>query len=1051
ALETNSSKTYSWNIGGGLLRTGREIDHIFFDAGGFLVTLEVADSSGICSSRQHVDVSLANQAPVGSCFFNTWKTEENTYAFETWMPWYFADMSYSIDFDDGTVLTDDPQFGVPLSHTYSRPGTYEICQTMNADGCSYCKEIVVGAEMPSECNAEFTYEIDSSYGVWIYTFTASEIDAGKNYSWTTFEGNQVPLSGTRIESFVFPSEGTYPVELTVFDDSDTCSTVQQIYAPNTESCTFGITQDENRVTVKAAWGFNDNWFTDDLIIDTTQYAVEYLYYSINLGDGAVVNGTLFARDSIEWTTPFIPDIDHEYASPGVYDICYSATDSLFYSCQQCKSVIIEESDLITCDPTFTYVIDSTSTENWIYTFNAADPDSTKQFVWGFDQQRIGFGRSEEHIFTEGGAQEVNLFVYENEADTCFSSVMVYPPEGEGCFMNVTQFDANTFDFYPTVNATARPVYYNMDFGDSVSTSGVQTGGRSVGPFSYHYRTDGFFEACFTATDSVSFSCEVCEQIEVIFPECYASFVYHKLDSANQFRYLFTALEISAQYDYRWEINGQTVSENELFEFTFPSTGSYEVELYMTNISNGDVCTSRKTITVDSVIPTCPTSFVYHLGDSSDIYSYVFTPLVIDSQKSFQWEIEGLFVSEEILLDYTFPGTGSYEVTLYVTEDGESCSTSRTIVVQDENSTCDASFDFEIDPANSFSYTFTARSDSAVAYEWFLNGVLASENLSFHYTFPDSGTYEVRLDILRWWDSCSSSQNVLVPAQGDPIVADSLYIQGFLFADLIPVDDGAVALYKKANGSWKYSSEVVTTAGEFVFNNLSSGNYLIHARGDEFIHQAFIPTYFVNGVGWQDAYELELSGSAEEVEITLIRSQALSAGQGQLQGRVAADELDLPFVLLLKDRSSGRTVKWAVSEEEHRFNFDQLPFGQYKITVERPSMSFSKNFDLNENQSTINNIELRTDAVLGQEEVFSGGLHIYPTKVEDHVFLRNQTHAGGDTRVDLQSISGKRLMSEHIIIEARETVEITLPRLEAGVYLMRVIDHEGKTSVTKLIK
>ncbi|MEM7110338.1 MAG: hypothetical protein AAF519_19075, partial [Bacteroidota bacterium] len=32
ALETNSSKTYSWNIGGGLLRTGREIDHIFFDA-----------------------------------------------------------------------------------------------------------------------------------------------------------------------------------------------------------------------------------------------------------------------------------------------------------------------------------------------------------------------------------------------------------------------------------------------------------------------------------------------------------------------------------------------------------------------------------------------------------------------------------------------------------------------------------------------------------------------------------------------------------------------------------------------------------------------------------------------------------------------------------------------------------------------------------------------------------------------------------------------------------------------------------------------------------
>ncbi|MEM9855865.1 MAG: T9SS type A sorting domain-containing protein [Bacteroidota bacterium] len=1051
ALETDNSKTFSWNIGGSLLRTGPEIDHIFFDAGGWMVSLTVADDSDACSTNQRVDVSGATQAPVGSCFFNTWKENDstNTYAFETWMPWY-TDMSYSIDFGDGTTAVNDPEFAVPLSHTYSAPGTYEVCQTMNEDSCGYCIEIIIDSTELTGCNAEFTYQLDTSYGAWIYTFNASEIDSAKNYSWTTSERGQVPFSGSLIEGYVFPAEGTYPVELTVFNDFDTCSTVQQIYSPNTESCTFGLTQQKNKVRVKAAWGLNNNWF-DDLTIDTTQYGIDKLYYTIDLGDGTAVNGTLFDTDSLDWNSLFIPDIEHEYQMAGTYDICYAATDSLFYNCQQCKSVIIEESDIVTCDPTFTYSIDSTSTNNWIYTFTAADPDSFKRFFWGFEEQRIGFGRVEQHIFTEGGAQEIKLSVFENQTDTCSSSVTVFPPESEGCFMNITQIDENTFDFYPTVNASSGTVFYTMNFGDSISTSGEHIGGRNVGPFTYNYRNGGTFDVCFTATDSANFSCEVCEPIEVILPQCFATFVYNQLDSTNQFQYLFTALEISGLYDYRWEINGQTVSENELFEFTFPSSGVYTVDLLMTNVSSGNICTSRKAITIGSISATCPTSFVYNQVDSSNTYRYLFTPLIIDSNKSFLWKVNDSIQSNKILFDFTFPEDGVYDITLQVTENGDNCSTTKNIVIDGGNSFCDASFDLNIDASNSLSYTFIPRSDSAVAYEWFVNGVLSSEESSFHYTFPDSGVYEIRLDLLKWWDSCSSIKNISVKTNSDSTQADSLYINGSLFADLIPVDGGNVALYQKENDNWVYSSETVATKGEFTFENLSKGRYLIHARGDEFVHQAFIPTYFVNGVGWQDAYKLDLTGSAEEVKITLIRSQALSAGQGQLQGRVVSDEMKEPVVILLKDRISGRTVKWTVSGEEHAFNFDQLPFGKYTLTVEKPSQSFSRQVDLNEDLSNLTNIVLKADEILGRDEALGGGLSVYPTQIEDKVFLSNQGYTGGDTSVELRSISGKLLMSQRLEIKARETIELTLPILGQGMYLMRIIDNEGKISVTKLIK
>ncbi len=771
AVGTDLSKTFNWNIGGSLLRTGRQFDHIFFDAGGWLVTLTVADASDTCSVAQRVNVSLETQAPVESCFFNSWKAEDNsnTYAFETWMPWYFSDMSYSLDFGDGNVTTHDPEFGVPIYHTYSIPGTYQVCQTMNEDSCTYCKEI-------------------------------------------------------RVDPFVSPD----------------------------------------------------------------------------------------------------------------------------------------------CDASFTYTIDSTSTENWIYTFTANETDSVKSIFWTFEMQSWATGREVQHIFTDAGNWNVTLWVT-SESDTCSTSQIVVPPSPSGCILNVApmpMFGQNTFDFFVGTEPLAGQLYYTMDFGDGVSISEEQSGGGSIRPFSYRYRRDGTFNVCLTATDSTTFSCEVCEEVEVVLPTCFASFVYHPVDSADQFSYLFTALEISDLYDYRWEIDGQTVSNEELFEFTFIAAGNYEVSLYMTNVSSGDVCKATNIVIIEGTSPICLADFTYQLVDSLNTFHYVFTPLRLDSTATYLWEVEGGFQSSDSVLNYTFSDAGLWNVSLT---------------------------------------TFVGNDSSCTAIQ----------------------TIEVQPGIL--------------------------YIQGTLFADLIPVDRGTVDLYQRQGDEWSPALQTSSQNGAFTFNNLSQGTYIIHARGDEFVNQAFIPTYFVNGVGWQDAYKLDLTGSAEDVKITLIRSQTLSSGQGQVQGRVVSTETEGPFVILLKDRTSRRTVKWTVSDEAHSFSFDQLPFGQYQLTVEKPSRSFSQNVDLTESQSRVSDIELRTDVVLGRNEALSGKLNIYPTMVEDRVFLSNNAPTGGNMTVELRSISGKLLMNQQLVINAGETAELSLPPLKKGIYFIRVVDNEGYSSLTKLIR
>ncbi|MEM7549782.1 MAG: hypothetical protein AAF363_08910 [Bacteroidota bacterium] len=849
--EGDSSKSFLWNIGGELERTGSRIEHIFFDAGLWHTTLTVSDSSDICSTVQNI---AAIPPSSDACFFNVWSLDSGTfqYAFETWLPFY-ADMSFSLNYGDGSSLEHIPEFGVPITHTYDSPGVYEVCQTMNEDGCSYCKEIVVGSFNVPNCDTGFTYLADSS-NQYRYSFISEETSDLYEYLW---EINEEIVSNDPSFEYIFSDSGTYQIAL----------------------------------------------------------------FLINAGSG---------------------------------DTC-SITE-----------VIAVPYNLESCDASFTYNIDSISTNNWIFNLTANSTDTTNTFVWGLPQG-IAFGRELSYVHTEAGNFDVNLVIF-NEEDTCSSSQNILAPEPNGCILNISEFDENTIDIISGTQSIIGQLYYTMDFGDGMVVSGEQAGGGTIGPFSYNYREDGVFNVCLSATDSLSFSCEVCQEVEIILPSCSASFNYQEIDSANN-NYLFTPLEISELYSYRWNVNGefltdQLPSSDPSFNYTFPSSGIWNVSLYRMNISSGDVCFTSEIINIPGDTIECPTSFVYQPIDSTNTFRYLFTPLIIDSQRTFLWEIEGGFQSTNTLLEYTFPDAGLWNVTLnQISNNGDTCSATRTI---------------EVPPGN-------------------------------------------------------------------------LHIYGSVFADLIPADGGVVSLYQKQTSDWIHINDVSTDNGAFNFSNLAPGRYLLHARGDAFVHQAFIPTYFVNGVGWQDAYTLDLFGSAEEVKITLIRSQSLSSGQGRIQGRVITNEPAEPFVILLKDRASRNTVKWTISGTSHSFDFNQLPFGEYLLTVEKPSQSFSRSIDLTENQANISGIELNPNVILSSEEEFSEKLAVYPTFIEDHVFLNNQTFTRLDLTLELRSMTGDLVMSEVLELNAGETTELALPNIDDGIYFMRTTNKEGHSTVTKLIK
>ncbi|MEL7145431.1 MAG: PKD domain-containing protein, partial [Bacteroidota bacterium] len=340
----------------------------------------------------------------------------------------------------------------------------------------------------------------------------------------------------------------------------------------------------------------------------------------------------------------------------------------------------------------------------------------------------------------------------------------------------------------------------------------------------------------------------------------------------------------------------------------------------------------------------------------------------------------------------------------------------------------------------------------IEYRWtFGDGSDATDTSYVAHTYASSGKYTVCLEMFRDNESCRSCQEITVERANQ---TDSMYIHGSLFADLIPVDAGVVELYQKDNEEWLKIAESVTDQGSFKFEDLSRGEYLMYARGNEQLHFAFIPTYFVNGISWTDAYHLQLDQSAVEVKITLIRAEGLNEeGEGKIAGRIINSEQgEQETVILLQDLISKRVLKWTMSDENQSFQFTDLPFGRYQIKMEKPGDSFVKAFELTENAPEILNFEMNPGVVSDTDnELSQDFLKVFPTSVSEYLKIQNTRNYHQSLQIEFFSTAGNLVLSDHIHLGASQEHRVDLSGLQPGLLILRVRDEAGTSMIKRLIK
>lgn len=284
--------TYQWDFGDGNSSGQPTPSHTYAAAGTYLACLTVSDTCGQTSVCDTVVVTCPVLSPqfsqtvnqLQASFFNTSTAQPGT--------------AYSWDFGDGNSSTTQSP-----SHTYSSPGTYVVCLSLN-DGCnlpaSHCDTIQITCPGLSVLFADSSNFLQAS-------FTNQSLAApGASYLWDFGDGNS---STQQSPSHTYSSPGTYLVCLTI---DDGCN------APGTYCDTLLI------VCPLPVSGFS-----------STSSWLQASFSDLSSGNGSFTH-------SWDFGDGFLSNLSnpmHVYANAGTYLVCLTVAD-LCGSDTHCDSVTI---------------------------------------------------------------------------------------------------------------------------------------------------------------------------------------------------------------------------------------------------------------------------------------------------------------------------------------------------------------------------------------------------------------------------------------------------------------------------------------------------------------------------------------------------------------------------------------------------------------------------------------------------------------------------------------------------------------------------------------
>ncbi len=402
--------------------------------------------------------------------------------------------------------------------------------------------------------------------------------------------------------------------------------------------------------------------------------------------------------------------------------------------------------------------------------------------------------------------------------------------------------------------------------------------------------------------------------------------------------------------YRWDFGDNSpIGEGAEVAHQYLEMGAYEVTL--TTVLN-DTCeyVSTQMIAVCDNGPSNDSSYCNNFfevgidGLKVDFSGYVEG----EGVATYEWDFgDNTAFGEGAVVSHEYSEEGWYFVTL-TTVLNDTCESVSTLGVRVWNDSTDCQNDF-IWTVNGLELSVEAVAvgdQEIVSYFWdFGDGTTSDEGEAVTHTYAEEGIYEVQLITVDEAE-CTAVSLAIVVVQA---TNSNYIIEGTVFVENDLVDYGVVSLYSIVSDTIGGEGDIIlldftmTEDGEYEFNNLPVGNYLVQAAPVEVSahYGSALPTYYGDVAHWMDATIVIVSENGAEsnpYDIHLISEEGVANGQGQISGDIIGEDVkavmsnDNELVLHLMDENN-QVLSFVYGEINNSFEFSDLAYGTYIVYTE----------------------------------------------------------------------------------------------------------------------
>jgi hypothetical protein len=317
-------------------------------------------------------------------------------------------------------------------------------------------------------------------------------------------------------------------------------------------------------------------------------------------------------------------------------------------------------------------------------------------------------------------------------------------------------------------------------------------------------------------------------------------------------------------------------------------------------------------------------------------------------------------------------------------------------------------------------------------------------------FTTVGDYSFTVKALDTLTGCTSAEIGLTVHIMDPSLPS---INGTVLGNNTAFNDGIVQLFKPNGSNYTaVSTQVINADGSFNFKWLDASDYLIRVLPND-LQSAYIPSYYVNAMDWQEANVISLKGKIQGLHLSLVDCPKLLSGAGSITGSVQV--LDSNFASPLKSFSpikmsvlvmqNGQVIAFACTDVNGNYKVDNLPDGTYDIYVEAPGYAkFVQTVSINNGSSASADFSLKDGiaTTTGVTVINSNNTTVlYPNPATDNVTIRLESTV---QRIEVLNIAGVPVLTH------TGSKNVNVSQLPVGMYIVKIITNK-ETIIKTFIK